>query len=336
MKKVTLVLTVTLAIAISLAVVYRHHILIPLATTGERIPPNQEYPTLEGGQVFGEDAYFVVIQIDQQTFAIAEPKSWAYNFNYLILGEQRALLFDAGVGHYDIRPVVRALTDLPLTFMPSHFHYDHTGQGDWAHVAIADIPHIRAQAQATEKGDRLTLTWAQHLGSTEGLSLPTWTVSEWVRPGTSIDLGNRSLTLIYTPGHTDNSVSLLDVESNILFSGDFMQASGQWHTITPTGNMGDYLQSAKKVLDLTSVMPDIIFRGAHSNSNGTIPAQPRADMMLLHNTLEDIRSGETPPQNFYPVIYQVSKQQVFAAEPPLLQNWTPTYPDGHPVHSDQQ
>ena len=212
MKRKLLIGFVVLALLLVTAIWKRHRIIVKLATTGAPIPRAETANTVPGGEYFGEDQYFAVVQLDEKTFAIAEPYSWARNYNYLILGEERALLFDAGVGHYDIRPVVASLTDLPLTFMPSHFHYDHTGQGAWERTAIVDLPHLRAQAN----GNSLPFTWEQHLGPSEAIPIPTWEVSDWIKPNTAIDLGGRSLTLLYTPGHTDNSVSLYDKDRQFL------------------------------------------------------------------------------------------------------------------------
>src|SRR4051794_34704038 len=61
-----------------------------------------------------EDQWFQVAKIDERTFAIREVHYWQYNVNYLILGADRAILFDTGPGVYSIRKVVEKVTALPV------------------------------------------------------------------------------------------------------------------------------------------------------------------------------------------------------------------------------
>ena len=328
MARKLLMALVVLAILVVVAVGQRHRILIPAITSGAPVPQLLDANPTPGGQPMGEPKHFSVVQLDAQTFAIAEPYSWARNVNYLVLGETRALLFDAGVGHYDIRPVVAALTDLPVTFMPSHFHYDHTGQGDWANIAIVDLPHLRERAQ----GNMLQPTWGEYLGSGEAIEAPVWEVSEWVAPNASIDLGNRSLVLLYTPGHTDNSVSLLDIERELMFTGDFISDGGMLNSMFPGARLGDFLQSSDKVLNRTKDMQSMVFRGAHASAANSIPDSSRGDLQRLRDQLVEIREGRLQGQGPYPMVYKIADGMLLSAEPGFLQNWEPTYPDDHPVH----
>ena len=321
MKKFVTFLVV-LALIAALAIWQRHRILVPLATTGERIPAAQEANLPDGGVAMGEDNYWVVVKLDSQTFAIAEPYSWARNVNYLILGEERAILFDAGVGHFDIRPIVKELTDLPVTFLPSHLHYDHTGQVDFERIALVDLPHLREQ----EEDGKFSPTWGQSLASAEGIERPSWIIDEWIAPGSKIDLGNRKLTLLYTPGHTDNSISLHDQARGVMFTGDFYSA-GNISAYYPTASMADYLASAELVLAATAGQPNSELRGAHSSEDGQLPIKSREDITILRDALLRIRNGSLPGNGTYPVVYVIDKGVTMQAEPEWLQNWERTYPD---------
>jgi hydroxyacylglutathione hydrolase len=159
------------------------------------------------------------------------------------MGEDRAVLFDAGAGVRKIRPIAERLKTLPITFVPSHFHYDHLGDGlPFDRITVVDLPHIRSRAS----DDQLTLTWQEHLGETEGFASPTFTVDEWLAPCADIDLGGRILTVVYSPGHTNDSISLYDAASDKLFSGDFLY-QGPLFAFLPNSTLGDYAQGAGRV-----------------------------------------------------------------------------------------
>ena len=68
----------------------------------------------EGPSVVWFDDYYVQ-SIDERTFAIGETRYFQQNFNYLIVGEERAIL-----AKFD---------ECAAAFVPSHLHYDHVGNG---------------------------------------------------------------------------------------------------------------------------------------------------------------------------------------------------------------
>src|SRR4051812_10767484 len=76
-----------------------------------RALPRPEYKTLE--RVPAADPWFEVYKVAPQTFAIYEPHQSEETISYLIVGRDRALLFDTGMGIGDLRKVVTALTKLP-------------------------------------------------------------------------------------------------------------------------------------------------------------------------------------------------------------------------------
>lgn len=102
--------------------------------------------------------------------------------------------------------------------------------------------------------------------------------------------------------------------------------------MNPTARLGDYLQSADKVLDRTNAMQEIIFRGAHASPTNTIPNSSRGDLQILHDQLIEIREGRLQGQGPYPVVYKIAEGMLLNTEPPFLQNWDPTYPDDHEVY----
>lgn len=174
-------LPLLLAGTFALVVVFRHAILVAVLFL-EPVPPLDSAGAEEQGVRWADDDY-TVEQIDERTFAIGEPRYYQRNFNYWIEGRDRALLFDAGAGHRSILPVAESLTEKPIVFVPSHFHYDPLGDGlPFERIAIVDLPELRDRAG----GGELTLTWQEHLGAAEGFETPTFTVDEWLTPGAAV------------------------------------------------------------------------------------------------------------------------------------------------------
>jgi hydroxyacylglutathione hydrolase len=227
------------------------------------------------------DDYYVVGDLGEKTYAIGEPLYSQCNFSYLIVGSQRALLFDTGPGVRDIRPVIRALTTLPVEAVPSHLHFDHVGNLDkFADVALPDLPELRGQVN----DGRFALGFYQYLGFVEGFKRPTFPVAHWIVPGSDIDLGDRRLTLLSVPGHTPDSVVLLDGKANRLFAGDFIYPS-RIYAFLPGANLRAYAESAgrvARVLDEHSVI-----YGAHGCDSlpTAVPVLRRADVVALGKAL---------------------------------------------------
>lgn len=314
-----LIATAVLTAAAALLVVQRHAVLVyALSLFG---PPELLEPSDEGPGVRWHDDYFIVQQLDHRTFAIGEPRYVQQTFSYLIVGSERAVLFDAGPGLRDIRSVAESLTDRPITFVPSHFHYDHTGnQITFDRVAVVDLPYLRERAP----DGRLQLGFSEHLGVAEGIEAPTLEVDEWLAPGSRISLGDRSLEVLYTPGHTEDSISLLDQASGQLFAGDFIYP-GPLMAFLPNSGMGDYLQGADTVLAMS---PDgVSIHGAHRTAPPGVPRQPLSDVVDLRTSLLAIRSGEATGEGPYPITYQVNDRLTLLAEPSWLQEWTARRPE---------
>ena len=317
--KTTILITTILLILVSIIVDQRTNLLIYSMTSGEL--PELLEPKDEGEEVTWFDDYYTIQKIDERTFAIGEPRYYQLNFNYLILGDSRAIIFDAGTGQRDIRRVVESLTDLPITFIPSHLHYDHIGnEVVFEKTALVDLPHLRKRAA----DNKLPLTRFEHLGEVEGYSLPELKISEWLTPNETIDLGDRLLLVLYTPGHTQDSISLFDQETGYLFSGDFLYP-GQLYGFLPNSNMGDYLQGAQTIESVSENRLRVF--GAHRDDSIGVPELSLETVTQLRDALNAIQSGTLKSNGIYPVTYKVDDRVEILSEPKWLQDWDPIYPE---------
>jgi glyoxylase-like metal-dependent hydrolase (beta-lactamase superfamily II) len=201
--------------------------------------------------------WFALGRLEPGTWLVGEP---GHVNCFLVEGSAVAVLVDTGLGIADIRAAAESLTDKPIGVVNTHGHSDHRG-GNWRFADIA--AHPLASGALTAEVPRQHLTgylgvarsqWAAyqrfradderffHLftAATTPRALPDdageWTVPPGPAPkpladGQRIDLGGRSLTVLYTPGHSPDSLCLLDEREGLLFAGDTLITGDFWaHT----------------------------------------------------------------------------------------------------------
>jgi len=152
---------------------------------------------------------------------------------FLLVGAEKSMLIDTGVGIGDLKGFVQGLTDKPLMVCFTHNHADHVGGAsafDNAHVHPIDLVGF-----STGGGIGLSVEgrrgYARMIAEREKGDYPydlDIDISEWgptpalypLEDEQVIDLGNRRVTVYACPGHTAGSVTFLDERSRILFLGD--------------------------------------------------------------------------------------------------------------------
>lgn len=209
---------------------------------------------------------WLVQQIAPGTYALGEPIGDLDNYEYLLVGRERALLIDAGSTPRDIRPALASLTALPVTTIPTHLHFDHTaGLRNADRIALIDLPETRSRAE----GDLYHLSRYQYSQET-GESAPfSFKVSDWIKPDAEIDLGGRKVKLLSTPGHTSTSVSIFDPAANLLFTGDLIYPT-TLYAFDTSSSLSAYVTTFDRLL---AEMPaDVTIYGAHCCRND-LPAQ---------------------------------------------------------------
>ncbi len=174
------------------------------------------------------DAWFEVYRLAAGVHAIYEPGQFEEVVSYLVTGDERALLFDTGLGIGDIASVVAELTPLPVVVLNSHTHYDHVGGNhafDEVYGTDLDYTVRHAAGRSPEEvaefvGDGWI--WKEtpagfDRGSYRGRPFE---VTHVVRHGERIDLGGVVLEVLLTPGHAPDALCLLDRSRRRLFTGD--------------------------------------------------------------------------------------------------------------------
>jgi glyoxylase-like metal-dependent hydrolase (beta-lactamase superfamily II) len=262
----------------------------PLTPTWCQNLPRPGYHKLE--RVAVASSWFEVYRIRPGTFAIYEPHQYEEVISYLILGSQRALLFDTGLGIGDMRALVKQLTAEPVTVLNSHTHFDHIGD-DWQFDDILGLDNDytrRNLAGATHDELKDVVIRDRFCGELPegfdpaGYRIPAFRVTEHVKDGDVIDLGERQLQILVTPGHTPDSVCLLDRKNRLLFTGDTFYA-GPIFLYVPETSVSDYMQSVSR---LAALIPQVdVLLPSHN-----FPAESPAELKKLASALQQVRDGK--------------------------------------------
>ena len=146
---------------------------------------------------------------------------------YLLLGKERAALIDSGCGIGDLGAVVAGLTDLPVTMLNSHTHWDHVGgnrqfPGGAIHQIEAAL--LPQEQDLSEYRAAMSAPAARAL-LPGGFDPAGWRIQppppdRLLAHGDQIDLGGTVLRALHTPGHSPGHIAFLDEGQGVLFSAD--------------------------------------------------------------------------------------------------------------------
>lgn len=206
------------------------------------------------------DGWYCVYDLGRGTFALYEDGQYEESICYLLLGDREALLIDTGNGIGNLRAQVRALTSLPIRVVNTHCHIDHVGSNYlFDGVAAFDDPagitrRTAALGYLHEKARTYIghpLVWKPYpaLFEPATFSIPPYRVNHWLRDGETIDLGGREVQVLHTPGHSPDSVCLLDRGARMLFLGDLFY-TGQIYTWLLGGDLEQLVASYDRLVAL--------------------------------------------------------------------------------------
>jgi len=151
-----------------------------------------------------------VHQYNAQTFILRESLCATYEapFIYLLIGKTKALVIDTGaVADAKAMPLAQTVISLlpnggsrlPLMVAHTHGHLDHRS-GDDQFGALPDVEVVPTDLESVKT----------RLG-----------IADWPSGIGHIDLGDRVIDVIPTPGHYSSHVAYYDRETGLFFSGDF-------------------------------------------------------------------------------------------------------------------
>jgi hydroxyacylglutathione hydrolase len=206
--------------------------------------------------------------------------------SYAIKGAYLNVLIDSGADH-NFPVLERGLSEIGLRVrdidlvINTHEHCDHIG----ANRYFQDHAMIAAYRLAASKmilGDYYVTMYKGN-----DLNEIPLRVHLWLENMTRLDLGNYSLRVFHTPGHTSGRICIYEATHGLLFSADTIFAGGTLSYIAESGSIGDYIDSLRRLrcFGLEALYP----------GHGRISATPVEDIdraienakMLLEGKTED-------------------------------------------------
>ena len=225
--------------------------------------------------------WFRVREVASGVWLLGEPP---HVNTWLVVGSTGAALIDSGLGVRPIRPLVEAITSLPILVLNTHSHFDHIGGNhEFGHILIhpdgvpivaKDVPK-EILAEYIEYAEKMESALPAYIDSDRSFFFSLAPADEprpfpfkgqdtaWKIPGSkangvlsdgyTVDLGGRELKVIATPGHSPDHVAFLLEPDGLLFAGDAI-STGAIYLQWPESNVNDFSTSTKRLAEL---VPDI-------------------------------------------------------------------------------
>jgi len=212
-------------------------------------------------------------------------------FLYLLIGSNRSVLIDTGDVADPARmplaaTVMKLIADHPsagrgLLVVHTHRHLDHrSGDTQFAHLANVQVVGF-------------DLASIQHF----------YGFKDWPNGFAQIDLGDRIVDVIPSPGHNETELCFYDRETGLLFSGDFLMPARLL-----IENTGDDRASAQRLLRFLADRPVTFVLGGHIEEDAAgqlfawqsqyhpherVLQMARADLLALPAALESFNGFYT-------------------------------------------
>lgn len=159
------------------------------------------------------DSVLEVFKYDQRSYILRENKCLNFEapFMYVLIGDTKVLVLDTGtIDNPQQLPLYNAVNKLILTqqnldgltrdilVMHTHSHSDHYG-GDSQFIDKPNVTLVKPNSEVIKT---------------------FFNFNDWPNGTTSIDLGNRQIQIIPTPGHQQDALTIYDEHTKWLLTGD--------------------------------------------------------------------------------------------------------------------
>ena len=182
---------------------------------------------------------------------------------YLVVGEDKALLIDTGMGIGSLKKEIANITDLPVQVICTHGHPDHVGgTGEFDAFMLWEADNDVCSEMGTQEFRAVDVSHMPNGENFIKVLQPTGPAPTPVEDGQMINLGGRKLRIITAPGHTHGSICIYDESTGALFTGDNVQgeetALREWNA----SSLEEYIETLQK---LKTFAPKVLYGGHRPN-----------------------------------------------------------------------
>ena len=254
--------------------------------------PRKIYSELQ--RLESDQLWFEVYKIEPDIYVFYESGQFEEAISYLVVGKGKAAVIDTGCGIGNVKLLAEEFTQLPIVVVNTHSHYDHVAQNDlFDEIALFDAPNARQVAKNGYSKAEMSRLLAEEMlwkplpedFDSENYHVRPFTVTFWLKDGDLIDLGDRKLEVIHTPGHSPDSICLLDREAKLLWTGDTFY-TGAIFVHLPGSDLDLFINSYEKLIALSRLYEKLM--PGHN--------EPWVDKTIVEEVLggaREIRAGTT-------------------------------------------
>lgn len=241
-------------------------------------------------------SWFEIREFPDGVIGIGEPGHSEDVKSYLVRGSELAMLVDTGMGIGDLRAAVEPLISTPILVVNSHSHWDHVGsnwQFDriWIHEAEADrLPAGRTweSGRGPLGADNVSRPLPDGVDP-EHFSIRPSTAERTLREGDVVDLGDRTFSVIHTPGHSPGGITLIEPATGIALVGDAVYAGALYAHMRGECDPVVYRATLAKLADLAQELRTLY------PSHNAYPLDP-GFLNETHQGMEEVWGGKQPDQ----------------------------------------
>ncbi|KNC52608.1 metallo-beta-lactamase superfamily Hydrolase [Thecamonas trahens ATCC 50062] len=218
-------------------------------------------------------------RVSERVVKVVEADSCGqYPFLYLVEGSDKVVVIDTGTGGESFKDWIDShgnAENKPYLVINTHVHFDHTGGNrhfvEAGKPSVIDIAMGAADRTFTENSDITSLCMAHSIAA------PVLGVSRWLDNGELVYLDDanpspdNALEILFTPGHTKDSIALYLRPEGRLFVGDNLYPYTPVHLDCIGSSMADFRATLRTLIEFVDA------REAERRAAGTLPPIPTGD-----------------------------------------------------------